>query len=199
MKTIKLIAIAATVAAGTLFSGILSAQDQKDQQKKNNWKEKIQCEKIAYLTSVLKFTPEEAQVFWPVYNQIAENKAKLEKEARMALKDVKQAFKEEKSEKEIDKLFDKYIKAREAIQKAESESVPKLRKVIDGAKVAKLFIAEENFRRMQINKFNGNRGGQHPQFQGAHPQGGQRGGQHPQGHPQGAAAPNAANAQAGQK
>ena len=34
-----------------------------------DWKEKIQSEKIAFLTTEIGLTPEEAQAFWPVYNQ----------------------------------------------------------------------------------------------------------------------------------
>ena len=34
---------------------------------KEDWKEKIQSEKIAFLTLEIGLTPQEAQVFWPVY------------------------------------------------------------------------------------------------------------------------------------
>ena len=35
---------------------------------KNDWKQKMMSEKIAFLTVELDLTPEEAQAFWPVYN-----------------------------------------------------------------------------------------------------------------------------------
>ena len=48
---------------------------------KEDWKEKIQSEKIAFLTLEIGLTPQEAQVFWPVYNEINEEKDKAMYEA----------------------------------------------------------------------------------------------------------------------
>ena len=41
---------------------------------KEDWKKKMMSEKIAFLTIELDITPEEAQVFWPVYNQVETEK-----------------------------------------------------------------------------------------------------------------------------
>ena len=50
-----------------------------------NHKEQWMAQKIAYLTEVMDLTTEEAQVFWPIYNQ-------AQKEKREAYKAVKQAY-----------------------------------------------------------------------------------------------------------
>ena len=44
------------------------AQDGKGK-RDESWKEKMRSEKIAFLTNEISLTPEEAQLFWPVYNQ----------------------------------------------------------------------------------------------------------------------------------
>ena len=49
-----------------LMTSVLSAQSQN----KEDWKERLMSEKIAFLTAELNITPQEAQVFWPVYNQV---------------------------------------------------------------------------------------------------------------------------------
>ena len=41
-----------------------------NQRCEEDWKERIMSEKIAFLTVEVGLTPEEAQVFWPVYNQV---------------------------------------------------------------------------------------------------------------------------------
>jgi hypothetical protein len=43
-------------------------------QNKEEWKQKMMSEKIAFLTSEMGITPEEGQVFWPVYNQLDKEK-----------------------------------------------------------------------------------------------------------------------------
>ena len=43
------------------------------QEKKENRKEQIESQKIAFFTAELELTPEEAQLFWPVYNQNCKN------------------------------------------------------------------------------------------------------------------------------
>ena len=75
-----------SVAACLLMAVSLFAQPQGgrpgEEQRKKEF-ERIQAEKIAFITQELDLTPEEAQVFWPVYNQcwkeiLAANKKKMD-------------------------------------------------------------------------------------------------------------------------
>ena len=56
-----------TASVLILTSAISAFAEERFQ---DNWKEKIMSEKIAFLTMEMGITPEEAQVFWPVYNQV---------------------------------------------------------------------------------------------------------------------------------
>ena len=167
MKSLKV--FAAALAAFALLS-ISTAQAQDN---KNGWQERVKSEKIGFITSELELTPEEAQAFWPVYNKIEDEKKELQKKVKEAYAALTKALKEDTAnEKEINKLLDNYIAAKQAVQDAGRGNADKYRKVLSGKKVAKLYIAEEKFRRQNIR----NLGGQKPQ-------GGPQGG--PQGRPHG--------------
>jgi Spy/CpxP family protein refolding chaperone len=157
MKNLRLFAFAAAIALfSCTFSDILA--QSKD---KNNWEERFMSEKIAFITVELELTPEEAQVFWPVYNQISKQK----KEAHWAVAEsynaLKQALDEgKKSDKEIDKLLDAYLESKQALKTTGENEADKFRKVLPSKKVAKLYVAEEKFRRSQIrNMKNGHHHG----------------------------------------
>lgn len=65
------------------ITSILNAQPQSELTKK----QAIESLKIAFLSRQLSLTPEEAQKFWPVYNQYDDEIKKLRKEHQLAKKD----------------------------------------------------------------------------------------------------------------
>ena len=58
------------------------------------------------------------------------------------------------TDKEINTLLDKYIESQNCGKDIDSKYVLEYRKILPGKKVAKLYIAEESFRRQQIHKLN---------------------------------------------
>ena len=119
---------------------------------KEDWKEKFQSEKIAFLTLEIGLTPQEAQVFWPVYNEINEEKDQAMYEIIKYYWEMSKAIEAGKSEKEIKALLDKYLEAQEKQRKIDEDAAEKYKKVLSTTKVAKLYIAEEKFRRQHIRK-----------------------------------------------
>ena len=104
MKTSRFFAAIAVVL--TIAASSASAQP-KD---KGNWHERVQAEKIAFITAELELSPEEAQVFWPVYNQLNAEAKALQQASANAYRTLVQALKEATaSDKEIDKLLDDYL------------------------------------------------------------------------------------------
>ena len=156
---------------------IISMSYAMAQPPKQNWHDKMMSEKIGYLTAQLELTPEEAQVFWPVYNQIAEKNKELNKAVGESYKALIVALREgTASDKEIDKLLDKYLAAKQAQKENGKSDVAQYRKVLSSQKVAKLYVAEENYRRHQINRMrpqHGHKGDgkcpKGPQFEGRDP------------------------------
>ena len=153
MKTLRF--YAAALAAFALLS-ISNAQAQP-QRPNNGWQERMQSEKIAFLTTELNLSPEEAQVFWPVYNKIAAEKKELNKAVRTSYKALLEALNSDTvTDKEIDKLLDDYLAAKQANKEAGKGDVKEFRKVLPSKKVAKLYVAEEKFRRNQLQRMKGN-------------------------------------------
>lgn len=137
-----LVALAAMVCMG--FSANASIAD--------DWKEKLMAEKIAFLTLEVGLTPEEAQAFWPVYNQVEKEKDEAMFNVIRTYKEMNKAIEEKKSEKEISALLDKYLEAQKKVNEIENGIAAKYKAVLPVEKVAKLYVAEEKFRRQQIRK-----------------------------------------------
>lgn len=146
MKNFRLFAAVAAFAM-IAFTSSINAQAPKQ----GKWQERVMAEKIAYITVALELTPEEAQVFWPVYTQIDASKKELQKNVRAAYKALNQALEEgTASDKEINSLLDTYLAAKQAQKESGKGDVNQYRKVLPAKKVAKLYIAEEDFRKNQL-------------------------------------------------
>ena len=127
-----------------------------------DWKQRIMSEKIAFLTMELGITPKEAQAFWPVYNQVEKEKDEAMFSMIRAYKDMSKAIEEKKNEKEISALLNKYLEAQKKLNEIENGIAAKYKAVLPVEKVAKLYVAEENFRRQQIRKLHGGEGRPQP-------------------------------------
>ncbi|MFA5324901.1 MAG: hypothetical protein WCR82_02725 [Bacteroidales bacterium] len=121
---------------------------------KNNFHQKnnIQSEKIAFFTSELDLTPEEAQLFWPVYNSFWKESQKAHKETLKSLFLLKNPKTEGLSDAEVQKLVMNYNYNTEAEMKIMSGYLKEFEKVLPIKKVAKLYVAEEEFRMKMIYK-----------------------------------------------
>ena len=137
------------IALTALISATALAQPNRPD---DGWKKKMMSEKVAFFTVELDLTPEEAQKFWPVYNQIDKEKDEANANVFMTFIELEKAIKEKKSEKEISELLDKHIDAVEKQNELNSKADEKYRKVLPVAKVAKLFVSEEEFRRQYIRR-----------------------------------------------
>jgi Spy/CpxP family protein refolding chaperone len=121
---------------------------------REDWKQKMMNEKIAFLTTELNITPEEGQVFWPVYNKVNQEKDAAMRNVFKAYRNLAKATEEGVKGKELEKLLKEYLNAQQAQREVEEESAEKFMKVLSTEKTAKLYLAEERFRRRQIHKLN---------------------------------------------
>ena len=122
----------------------------------HGWRARMQSAKIAFLTSEIDLTPEEAQVFWPVYNKMEKEKEEAMKKSRTAYWELEKAVNDEKNTKDISALLKTYLEANDASGDIDAKYIKDFQKVIPAEKVARLFLAEEHFRINQIRKLNGN-------------------------------------------
>ena len=123
---------------------------QNEQQRKKEF-ERIQSEKIAFITQELDLSPEEAQVFWPVYNQCWKESLEAHHKMMEAASEFRGKKGEELSDAELEKKLDAYIQANKASNQVMADWYPKFKKVLPIHKVAKLYQAEEAFQMRMIN------------------------------------------------
>ena len=141
-----------TIFAFVATMACMSVSAQAHRGRGEEWKEQMMAEKIAFLTLEVGLTPEEAQVFWPVYNQVEKEKDEAMFTMIHAYKEMSKAMEEKKGEKEISALLDKYLDAQKKVNEVENGIAAKYKAVLPVEKVAKLYVAEEKFRRQQIRK-----------------------------------------------
>jgi hypothetical protein len=155
----KIMTIFAIIATMTCMS--ISAQAHRG--RGEDWKEKMKAEKIAFLTLEVGLTPEEAQAFWPVYNQIETEKDEAMSAMIKAYKEMRKAIEEKKGDKEISALLDKYLETQKKLNDIENGIAARYKAVLPVEKVAKLYVAEEEFRRQQIRRLHHGGGDGKPQ------------------------------------
>jgi Spy/CpxP family protein refolding chaperone len=141
------------VIIATLMACLTMAADAHHKCKED-WKEKMMSEKIAFLTMEMDITPEEAQVFWPVYNQMEKKKDAALEQVIRSYKELNAAI-EANNKNEIDKCLTAYLQAQETLREIESDTAEQYKAVLPVEKVAKLYVGEEKFRRQHIRKLHG--------------------------------------------
>ena|SRR5690606_389851 len=130
-----------------LFFGIwgVTSQDRPD------W-DKIRALKIAFLTERLELTPEEAQSFWPIYNEYEAKKLEFHKRERQ---DIGKKIKDlaTLSEDGSSTLLNQIIKLEDEKQKAEKAYIEKVAKSISPKKAIRLLRSEDDFKRRLLKQF----------------------------------------------
>jgi len=150
MKTILLFAI-------SFFSFLsMNAQDGND---------KIESMKIGFLTKRLQLTTEEAQKFWPVYNQYDAEKKQVRQSTIGAIKDMKDDG--DFTNAEAEQAITKYIEFKAKDLDLTKKYVIEFRKILPATKIAKLVTAEEHFKKMLMKQ--AQQGGPKPNGQGQKP------------------------------
>lgn len=117
----------------------LSAQDL-DQRKKDF----IKTQKIAFFTQKLDLTPDEAQQFWPVYNDYQNRLNKIHDERR-SMSSYYKSNTENISDSELSEMTDKYINLQVRESQLKKEFHEKFKKILSPSKMMKLYQAEEQF------------------------------------------------------
>ena len=124
----------------------------------SGWMEKMKSARVAFLTNELDLSSKEAEAFWPVYNQAQEERDAAYKETRETYRALTAAIKEGKDDKSVSALLQAYLKASKVPAQLDEEYLPEFLKVLPATKVAKLYISEEKFRKMQFQNTQSHRG-----------------------------------------
>lgn len=162
----KLISFLLTVSIATAAL----AQQQGAQKPKGGHQdfEKIRAEMVAFITSEVGLTAQEAEDFWPLYNKIDAEQKELMKSERKAYMALNKAL--SSGEGDVQALLNDYLDAKAKNVNLHVLNAKEYGKILPVEKVAKFYTCEEKFRRQQIGKLQGH-GRQGPGGPGGRPRG----------------------------
>jgi hypothetical protein len=112
-------------------------------------KQDIEAYKVAFITKQIGLTSSEAQVFWPLYNDYQQKKEDLR---QLQLKEKKKANADfsNLSDADVEKLIDGQVVSEQKEVDLLKDFHKKVKAVLPVKKVAKLYKAEEDFKRELI-------------------------------------------------
>jgi hypothetical protein len=140
--------------------GLVSAQPDSKGDKRKEGFERFRAKRIAFITEKVKLTPEEAEAFWPLANELQEKKYDLNKPLREERRKQK-ASKTPLTEADYLKIIDANadISVKEA--QLNREYLEKIKKTLSAEKIFKYQRAEEEFMRQMFSPKNREPGRRH--------------------------------------
>lgn len=117
--------------------------------------EKIKAFKAGYLTQELDLTPEEAQKFWPVYNEFEQKMHELRFERRKKERDRINALggPEELSDKQAREILNGLLESEEKALSVKKELYQALNDILSPVKLVELYRAENDFNRRMLSEY----------------------------------------------
>ena len=120
-------------------------------------RDRIKTLKVAFITEQVDLTSEEAQQFWPIYNEHEEVMENIRRKERAGIH-ANIARAQDLSNEESNDLLNNLLALQFDKQQAEQEFLSKLRTVIPAKKVLLLVKAEEDVKKQMIQQFRKRRG-----------------------------------------
>lgn len=131
-----------------IFAFSLKAQET---QSKSDKEQEIKSQKIAFFTDKIGLNPEEAQVFWPIYNDYWAKKNRI-----IADRKEKMTYFADHTDKlsndEMIKYADQYIRYEMELAELLDEYHKKFKKILPIEKVMKIYLADYEFKTYLLKK-----------------------------------------------
>jgi hypothetical protein len=118
--------------------------------------EKLNAYKIAFFTRRLNLTPQEAEKFWPVYNEFQNKRNQIQIERQAINRNINQN-ELNMSEKEMIDAGDKIIALQVQEAALAQDYHKKFREILSPVKVIRLYQAENQYRQQLLNELQNNR------------------------------------------
>lgn len=118
----------------------------------NDKLEKIKALRVAFISTKLELTSNEAQKFWPMFNEFDKNQTDLRKEKRMLMMRLKHQNTSSLSDIEMQKLLDTSELLESNIQTNRQQLVKNLKGVISPQKIILLKQLEEDFKKTLLKQ-----------------------------------------------
>ena len=129
------------------FVGWVAAQ-QKDEPRR----EKMEAMRAAYITEKVDLTADEAQRFWPVFNEMDDKLREIRKERRPDKKPISM------TDAEADQFLNEFMRQEEQELAVKKDYYQRIRKLLPPKKVIMLFKAEREFKGELLNKMKERKG-----------------------------------------
>jgi len=133
----------------------LSAQESKSREEQI---EKFRSMKIAYFTEKLELTPEEAEKFWPLYNDYEKKRREVSRYRHRRPKNMDEQL-ANMTDQEAEKMADDMIISRKKEVELDEAFHKDLKEIFPPKKVMKYYITEHQFREYMLRKIRDERRG----------------------------------------
>jgi hypothetical protein len=108
-------------------------------------RQRVEAQRVAFLTQKLDLSPEESAAFWPIYNEFRDEQHKLRKDARPA------KMPRNMTDDEAEAFIEAQLDQESAVIALKRKYFARLQEVVGPQKVAQLGQAEMAFNREVIN------------------------------------------------
>ncbi len=115
-------------------------------------KEKINAQKVAYITKELDLTPQEAQVFWPIFNEFEAQRRQINQE--FVGKNIEERVLDINTltDKEALEMADNQIILAQKLLDLRKKYHAEFKKVLSAKKLLKLYQAEKDFNKYLLKE-----------------------------------------------
>jgi hypothetical protein len=122
----------------------LNAQLDRKEEMEERMGERVRAQKIAFITTELDLTVEEAQAFWPIYNEHEEKMDGLRHDLRKPNPDM--------SDEEANQFLKDHLKLKREEMEIQEAYIKKLRNAIPPHKIVNLIQVEHRFKEELMRK-----------------------------------------------
>lgn len=126
----------------TMLVLTISASAQGDSERRA----RIESQRVAFITTELELTTEEAKVFWPIYNEYKKKEREITRRLQVIMR-------QEVAENDADAKLEEYFNLENQRITLQKSHVVKMKEAIPPAKILKLFKVEKEFVRTMLKEY----------------------------------------------
>ncbi len=122
------------------------AQDDELPEPQGQLAQRVEAMKVAFITDRLGLSPQEAQNFWPIYNQYEEEQKKIRQKYRFSSNFATM------TDAEAEKMVEGTLEMEQQLLNLKRDYIQRMRKVIPVRKIAMLGRVERQFREELVKR-----------------------------------------------
>jgi len=140
-----------------MLTGMLAYAQDYDMPRMEQMQERIEAQKVAFITNKLELTADESAAFWPLYNEYQAKERAIRDKMKPGDKRI-----EDMTEAEANEVLDNLFKGEEEVIDLKREYYGKMKKIISTKRLIRLQQIERDFNLEILNRLRQMRGGGGP-------------------------------------